>query len=384
MGSNPPGANNRTQLHAARADTAGMRLLIAVIVGGLCTIPSGVAADAHARTLELVVGDQTSLPATHVKSFSEGAPGIVDVRLPRDGERFILLAQKAGHTTLLLLMEDGSQLHYRIDVTDQPPGNRPTVVRPRDNVRLDLYFVQVSDRYGHNLGVSWPSSLAANLEGSFDLMTGSFRDAVLSISGQVLPGLDMAQRSGWARLSRHAAVVAANEQPANYRSGGEINVPIQGALTAEIRALEYGSTIKVTPRFDARTGRVELSLGASVSDLLDDAGTGIPARTVSELQTTVNIDLGKSLVLAGLDARSDGRSKRGLPGLSRIPIVGGLFGSHNRRREEVKNLLFIVPTVVQAVSLRDRDRIREALAVYEAFDGESEETTLLEGPEVQP
>jgi type II secretory pathway component GspD/PulD (secretin) len=117
-----------------------------------------------------------------------------------------------------------------------------------------------------------------------------------------------------------------------------------------------------------------------VSDLTDDSGTGIPGRNVSKLSTVVNLDLGKSLVLAGLDSKSESRSQRGLPGLSRIPIVGGLFGSHGRRSEQVKNLLFIVPTVVQAVPAREKSFVEETLRVYESFDGDVDEVTFMPPP----
>src|SRR5262249_53738190 len=124
------------------------------------------------------------------------------------------------------------------------------------------------------------------------------------------------------------------------------------------------------------TGRIELAVGAEMADLADDGGTGIPGRTVARLDTVVNLDLGKSLVLAGLDAQSDAKSTRGLPGLSRIPILGGLFGTHGRRSERTRNLLVIVPSTVQAVAPRERDVVEEMLRAYEAFDGDVAGTHL--------
>ncbi len=34
----------------------------------------------------MVIGEQTTIPAQDVKSYSEGTPGIIDVRLPKDAE----------------------------------------------------------------------------------------------------------------------------------------------------------------------------------------------------------------------------------------------------------------------------------------------------------
>jgi hypothetical protein len=42
----------------------------------------------------------------------------------------------------------------------------------------------------------------------------------------------------------------------------------------------------------------------------------------------------------------------------------------------VKNLLLIVPTVVQAVAPRERDLIDEMMRAYERFEGDVEATEL--------
>ena len=43
------------------------------------------AEDVEDRRLHMFVGDQDTLPAEGVRSYSEGTPGIVDVRLPPPG-----------------------------------------------------------------------------------------------------------------------------------------------------------------------------------------------------------------------------------------------------------------------------------------------------------
>lgn len=348
------------------------RLVALFVSACLGPLPHAQAAATELRQLTLRVGEQQSLSAEGVKSYSEGVLGIVEVRLPKDGEQFVLLALRPGHTTLLLLMLDGRQVQVRMEVVPDRPEEPEIVVRPEDNIRLDLYFVQVSEGYGHQLGLAWPDAVggSASLSASFDLKGGELSQASLGVTDQVLPRLDLAERTGFARVRRQAAVVAENGKQASFDSGGEVNVPIQGALTAEVRAIQFGSQLAIEPRFDKQSGRIELKVSASVADLTDDGGTGIPGRNVSKLETVVNLDLGKSLVLAGLDSASDARSSRGLPGLARIPILGGLFGTKNRRSEQVQNLLFVVPSVVQAVPLRERSLVQEMLEAYANFEGD--------------
>jgi Flp pilus assembly secretin CpaC len=355
------------------------RFLFVLVLAWACVTSVARAEGREVRLLELHVGEQTSLAATGVKSYSEGVEGIVELRLPKEGGQFVLLALKPGNTELLLFMFDGRELAYRISVLPDPTQlqSQPIQVQATDNIRLDFYFVQLSEGYGHQVGVAYPDSFGgAALTGSFDLRAGALGPASIGITDQALPRLDLAQRSGWARVSRQAALIAENGKQAQFHSGGEVNLPIQGALTAEVRSIQFGSDLTIEPHFDKNTGRIELKLTAQVADLSDDGGTGIPGRNVAKLDTIVNLDLGESLVLAGLDAASEARSTRGLPGLSRIPILSALFGTHGKRREYTKNLLLIVPSVVQAVPERERSVLGEMLRAYQQFEGDVPHSAL--------
>jgi pilus assembly protein CpaC len=68
--------------------------------------------------------------------------------------------------------------------------------------------------------------------------------------------------------------------------------------------------------------------------------------------------------------------------LSQIPVIGALFGVHARKEEQSEALLFVVPSVVEAIPLTSRNRIQEALRVYEDFRGGTEEVELLEQPRI--
>ncbi len=339
------------------------------------------------RELELVVGEQTSVSAEGVQSYSEGAPGIVDVRVPSDGTRFVVVALEPGNTTLLLIMEDGSQVQYRITVRSQE--EEPTGIQPRDNIRLDFYFVQLEETYGHQIGVAWPATIggeaAFRFNATIDFVGGpSVTDAAAVVTNQPLPRIDLLETSGWARTVRQAAVITANNNEATFASGGEVNVPIVGGLGNELRQIEFGSTVNVLPRYDRETGRIELRIGAEVSTLTDDRGTGVPGRNVSTIETLVNLEMGQAVALGGLIAEEDAATQSGLPGLSQIPIIGILFGSHGARQQYTQNVLFIVPTVVDVVSQQARQRIAEALEAYWSYSGGLDEMQLMHMPETVP
>jgi hypothetical protein len=331
---------------------------------GVTLARSAHAEEIERREMRLVVGQQVSLPAEHVVKYSEGVQGVVAVRLPEDGREFIVVGLNAGTSTLLLIYEDGHKL--QITFTVKPVDSK---VPKRENIRLDFYFVEINDTGRGQVGVGWPAFIGGgNLNGTFDLTTMHFSQAMLQVTGAALPRLDILQSNGWAKVARQAAVITANGSQAKFTSGGEVNIAVQGSLAAEIRQISFGSIVKVLPRHDPDSGRLELTIDAEFSSL---AGEGaVPGRSLSSLSTIVNVELGQAVVLAGINAQSEARTKQGIPVLSQIPVIGGLFGSHGWRHENVQNLVFIVPSVVDLIGDSAQRQLQEALKVYSGYRGD--------------
>ncbi len=336
------------------------------------------------ENIALQIGEQRVISGEEVRSYSEGAPGIVDVRLTKDASEFVVVALAPGTTTLLFIMVDGGERRYRFTVTDprgaKAEGSGPEVVEARDNVRLDFYFVQLSRSHTRQLGLAFPASIASTFSGTYDLAAGALDSATAVITDQALPRLDMAESAGFAKVLRKAAVVTANGEKASFSGGGEVNIAVQTALTSAIHKIPFGSVIDVEPHYDSRSGRIELKLHADISELTDDGGSGVPGRTTSALDTVVNIELGQSLILAGLTEKDERGSRAGVPGLSQIPILGLLFGTHGHTEDESENIVVIVPSVVDAVSMEDKQRLDAALQQYSEFSGDIDAVKFVPEP----
>ncbi len=357
--------------HFSRSIAGPLGLAVAFIAS-FATFTTGTALAQRASSgerIELNVGDQETVSAANVQSYSVGVENVADVRLTADGRTFVIVGQHAGETSLLLIYADGHQVRYVIVVREHTTVARTGEVVARDNIRLDLYFVQLSQTYDHNIGIAWPGTIGGNASVSltFDLTTSSFQQATASLLQQALPRLDLAQSAGWARLIRQGMLVTANGEEASINTGGEINFLVTTGFAAEIRRIEFGTVIRMQPHYDPDTRRIEITIGADVSELTAAGSAGVPGRLRTQLQTIVNMELGQSIVLGGLVSRSATETQGGLPGLSQIPILGVLFGTNVRREEHVENFLFVVPTVVQSVPRSQADRITEALHVYENF-----------------
>ncbi len=334
------------------------------------------------ENISLKIAEQYVIAARGVRSYSEGTRGIVDVRLTRDGDQFVLVGQEKGVTSLLFIMLDGSERHLEITVGDPEESLESEVsqlVKKEENIRLDFYFVQLDRSRNHQIGIGYPQSVSlGTAAANFDFMSQTFQSATAVVEDQALLRLDMAQASGWAKLKRKAAVIAENGQRAEFSGGGEVNIPVQGSLTTGIHTIEYGSRIEILPRYDSKTGRLEIALSADVSDLTDDRGSGAPGRATASISTIVNLELGQALVLAGLSSESKVKGHSGVPFLSQIPILGLLFGSERMSHQSVDNVIFIVPTVVDATSSEARAQIKKAFTAYQKYSGGPRERKILQ------
>ena len=122
---------------------------------------------------------------------------------------------------------------------------------------------------------------------------------------------------------------------------------------------------------------------ADVSDLDGEKGIhGIPGRITSHVETLVSLQLGQSVSLAGIRARTERRKKDGIPGLALIPFIGALFGTHSRETEDNESYMLVVPSVVEPISMSQRNRVEEALRVYESFHGGVDAHQLMDQPRV--
>jgi pilus assembly protein CpaC len=338
------------------------------------------------RALVLRVGEQKSLSAKGVRSYSEGGSGVADVRVTRDQTRFVIVGKQVGTTSLLLIRDDGRQVHYTIRVlaADASRG-----FGQRENIRLDLYFVLIQDRYTHQIGLNWPGNIGSTVapsEAAIAITGGSAlptQSAFQILTETFLPSFDLAQARGWAKVYRQATLVTANGTEAVFTSGGEFNVQVQNNLTVDVQAIEFGTKVSVLPRYDATTGRIELEITADVSDLDASRGIqGIPGRVTSHVETLVSLELGQSVSLAGIRARSERRKKNGIPGLAMVPFIGALFGTHSRDFDDDESYMFVVPSVVEPVSIAQRNRIEEALRIYETFHGGVKAYDVVDQPRV--
>jgi len=157
-------------------------------------------------------------------------------------------------------------------------------------------------------------------------------------------------------------LVTLNNQTAALQVGDQVPVSSGSAVSVDnpnapiVNSIDYRDTgviLKVTPRVNAG-GLVLLDISQEVSDVNVNApnasGDRTPASpTIStrRISTSVAVQDGQVIALGGLFRESKSLGKNGIPILSRIPLIGGLFGSHNNVQNRTELIVLLKPHVIR-------------------------------------
>ena len=165
------------------------------------------------------------------------------------------------------------------------------------------------------------------------------------------------ERVGLARTLAEPNLTAVSGEAAKFLAGGEFPVPAsqdsQGRVTVEFKP--FGVGLGFTPVV-LSGGRISLKLSTEVSDLTNvgalQTGTGlnIPGLTVRRAETTVEMQSGSSLMIAGLLHSNFKQSIDSLPGLTTLPVLGALFRSRDFLNDETEMVVIVTPYLTSAMS----------------------------------
>jgi len=160
------------------------------------------------------------------------------------------------------------------------------------------------------------------------------------------------------RVLSAPSVLVRNNVEADFSSGTQI--PVASTIInnngntnndntySQVQFRQTGVSLKVRPRVSSN-GMVFMEITQDVSS--PSASGPVIGGNISvdnrKLHTEVAVLTGETVVLAGLIKTEQGKGSSGIPFLSRIPVVGGLFGSQNQTNNREEVLVLITPTVVR-------------------------------------
>ncbi|MCI1054830.1 type II secretion system secretin GspD [Stenotrophomonas geniculata] len=201
-------------------------------------------------------------------------------------------------------------------------------------------------------GGSWSSfaGAATGGEGLGWAFTGHNGAAVVSALDKVTDVRLLQTPSVFVRNNAEATLNVGDKVPINTTT---VNTGIGTSSYSSVQYIDTGVILKVRPRV-TRDGTVFLDIVQEVSSASNVPENCNPQErncnpriSTKKLSTEAAVQSGDTIMLAGLitDSGTDGSS--GIPGLSRIPVVGALFGQKSRTSRRSEVIVLLTPSIVR-------------------------------------
>lgn len=236
-------------------------------------------------------------------------------------------------------------------------------VRPLQ-VLIEVLIAEVRrDRsWSFGLGADLPPSLIkgttnTTVEGSTSgLGLGDFVLKVMSVGGVDLDAtLTAAAARGDVAIVSRPVVLATNNESAEILVGSQRPfVQVQRALPTDaplrdqvVQYKDVGTRLTVQPTISG-DGYVTLDVTQEVNSATSETQFDAPIISTRTVSTRLLIKDGQTIALGGLMDRQRDRNQGGVPVLSSIPVLGGLFGRASRRSTETELFLFLTPRVIRS------------------------------------
>jgi general secretion pathway protein D len=160
--------------------------------------------------------------------------------------------------------------------------------------------------------------------------------------------------------NQKATIKVGDRIPINQQTfvGGTTGT-VNNAVTTTSQYIDTGVLVQVTPHINAG-GLVSLEVNAEVSNPGNPANPGdAPPISTRSVQTLLAVPSGQTMVMGGLITENKQNTSNGLPLISRVPVLGGLFGNQDLKNNRTELVLFITPQVLE--SENDYQRVIEDL-----------------------
>ena len=231
-------------------------------------------------------------------------------------------------------------------------------IRPLQ-VLIEVLIVEFRSDRSFSIGNSVhvpPQSFADGTAGG-DLSSSGVGDIILRLMNLGKADIDatirIAATRGDAEIISRPVLLASNNTEASFLVGSQRPfVQVSRSLPTDtptrdqvVQYRDVGTKLTVLPTIN-QDGYVSLLIQQEINQATAELQFDAPVISTREARTQVLVKTGQTIVIGGLRDRQVDRSRSGVPILSSIPILGGLFGTSSRRKNETELYIFITPRII--------------------------------------
>ncbi|HTO33652.1 MAG TPA: type II and III secretion system protein family protein [Pararhizobium sp.] len=308
------------------------------------------------------------------------------VRTPLDSTRVVDLARaflQGGEATTRNITAQGNNGDADIFAEDRQQSQIVNLLKidGEDQVMLKVTVAEVSRQVLKQLGFSgFIGSTSgegisfrnpSNLGNAVNAFSSKITASLGSGSGMFASYFNAMEQAGVMRTLAEPSLTAISGKKASFSVGGEYRLPTEqevdeGGLKRTAETVEYGIGLDFTPVV-LGPGRIALEISTEVSEptfegsVVNGNAIDAPGQTYMSIRrrkasTSVELPSGGSIVIGGLVQDNIRQALSGLPGASKIPVLGTLFRSKDFIRNETELVIIATPYLVKPVARSELSR----------------------------
>jgi type III secretion protein C len=249
----------------------------------------------------------------------------------------------------------------------------------RQLIEIEAHIIEIDDSALKQLGVDWRAH-----NSHIDVQTGTGNTTANSYNGQINPAFTSTDSSGntivnttpmglsmtavlgdagrylmarvnalednnLARVDASPKVATLDNVEAIMDNKKKFYVRVQGYTSGDLYAISTGTSLRVLPMVVDEDGKTQIKLQVHVEDgqTTDQQVDNIPVITTSTINTEAVVTQGESLLIAGYRVDSSSNGESGVPVLSKIPLLGGLFRYRENSNSHMERLVLLSPRVIE-------------------------------------
>ena len=262
--------------------------------------------------------------------------------------------------------------------------------KPRGEVVVDIAVLEVSKNWERNLGLSWPGSIAFQLQplqsSSSSTSTTTTTSTTSSSSGLTLSNLgglnsnniqvtvgaataNLLLSDSNTKILQNPRIRSTDAQKATMKIGSRIPIATGsygggvggsggissglGLVNTQFQYQDVGVNIELTPtvHYDHDvTMKLKIEV-TSQSGSVTISGVTEPILSQRTTEAVIRLREGEASILGGILNKQDTVSVSGIPGLSQIPLIKYLFGSKDHTVQDDEIVFMLIPHVVRSQDL---------------------------------
>jgi type III secretion protein C len=248
-----------------------------------------------------------------------------------------------------------------IDALDVPQRLVEIEAMIIDIDRNRLKDLGVDFSFGRSDGKFAGNSVASTLAGQ---VAGSGASLVVSSLNHFFAQLHNLESEGEARVLAKPSISTLENLVAVLDLSQTVYIQSIGERVAQVTPVTAGTLLRVTPRVIDGVNGTQIHLTVDIEDgKVTERANGTPDVQRSTISTQAVLANHESLVIGGYDVDSSSDNLQEVPGLSKVPLFGGLFSNRQAGSESRQRLFIITPRLVP--SLAERAQVQAAMRARE-------------------